>query len=152
MRVYVLNRSYTKSLENSTPYEKWSGRKLSIDHLRIFGSVVHVKTTKRVNKLEDRSNVMVFIGYELGTKAYRCLDPLSFKVTISRDVVFEEFQSWDFSQQGGQRTAIELVNSSESSTDYQNSNSTSDLPSYDQGNRDLNSGEEEDEERSERYR
>ena len=156
--VYVLNRSYIKSLENSTPYEKWSGRKPSIDHLRVFGSVVHVKTKKRVNKLEDTSNVMVFIGYELGTKAYRCLDPLSFKVIISRDVVFEECQSWDFSQQGGQRTdftftsAIELVNSSESSTDYQNSNSTSNLPSYDQGNRDLNSGEEEDEERSKRYR
>ena len=125
--VYVLNRSYTKSSKNSTPYEKWSGRKPKIDHLRVFGSVVHVKTTKRVNKLEDRSNVMIFIGYELGTKAYRCLDPLSFKVTISRDVVFEEFQSWDFSQQGGQRTdftftsAIELVHSSESSTDYHNS-------------------------------
>ena len=86
--VYALNRSYTKSLENSTPYEKWSGRKPSIDHLWVFGSVVHVKTTKRVNKLEDRSNVMVFIGYELSTKAYRCLDPLSFKVTISRDVIF----------------------------------------------------------------
>ena len=154
----MLNRSYTKSLENSTPYEKWSGRKPSINHLRVFGSMVHVKTTKRVNKLEDRSNVMVFIGYELGTKAYRCLDPLSFKVTISRDVVFEEFQSWNFSQQGGQRTdftftsAIELVNSSESLTNYQNPNSTSDLPSYDQGNQDQNSGEEEDEERSERYR
>ena len=156
--VYVLNRSYTKSLENSTPYEKWSGRKPSIDHLRVFGSVVHVKTTKRVNKLEDRSNVMVFIGYELGAKAYRCLDPLSFKVIISRDVVFEECQSWDFSEQGCQHTnftftsAIELINSSESSTDHQNSNSTSNLPSYDQGNRDLKFGEEEDEERSERYK
>ena len=101
--------------------------------------------------------MMVFIGYELGTKAYRCLDPLSFKVTISRDVVFEEFQSWDFGQQGGQRTdftftsAIELVNSSESSTNYQNSNLASDLPSYDQGNQDQNYGEEENEERSERY-
>ena len=45
-----------------------------------------------------------------------------------------------------------MVNSSESSTDYQNQNSTSDLPSYDQGIQDQNSGEEEDEERSERYR
>ena len=34
--VYVLNHSYTKSLENSTPYEEWSGSKPSIDHLRIF--------------------------------------------------------------------------------------------------------------------
>ena len=34
--VYVLNRSYTKSLENVTPYEKWSGRKPVVDHLRVF--------------------------------------------------------------------------------------------------------------------
>ena len=61
-----------------------------MDHLRVFGSVVHVKTTKKVRKLEDRSNVMIFIGNELGTKAYRCLDPLSFKVTISIYVIFEE--------------------------------------------------------------
>ena len=59
-----------------------------MDHLRFFGLVVHVKTTKMVSKLEDRSNVMIFIGYELGTKAYRCLDPLTLKVTISRDVIF----------------------------------------------------------------
>ena len=112
--VYVLNCSLPRV---------WSGRKPSIEHLRVFGSVVHVKTTKRVNKLEDRSNAMVFIGYESSTKAYRCLDPLSFKVTISRDVIFEESQSWDFSQQDGQRTdftftsAIDLVNSSKNSTD-----------------------------------
>ena len=155
--VYVLNRSYTKSFENSTPYERWSGRKPNIDHLRFFGSVVHVKNTKRVSKLEDRSNLMVFIGYELVTKAYRCLDPPSFKVTISRDVIFEEHQSWDFSQQGGQRidftlsSANELVNSSENSAIYQNSNSASDLPSYDQGNQDPIHGYEEDEERSGRY-
>ena len=86
--VYALNQSYTKSLKSSTPYEKWSGRQPTVDHLRAFGLVVHEKTTKKVSKLEDRSNVMIFIGYELGAKAYRCLDPLSFKVTISRDVIF----------------------------------------------------------------
>ena len=41
--VYVLNRSFTKSLLDSTPYEKWSGRKTLVDHLRVFGLVVHVK-------------------------------------------------------------------------------------------------------------
>ena len=56
----------------------------------MFGLVVHVKTTRKVSKLEDRSSVMILIGYELGTKAYRCLDPTNFKVTISRDVIFEE--------------------------------------------------------------
>ena len=96
--VYVLDLSYTKSLKDATPYEKWSGRKPAIDHLRVFGSVVHVKTTRMLNKLEDRSTVMMLIGYERGTKAYRCLDPMNFKVTITRDVIFEESQSWDFSQ------------------------------------------------------
>ena len=86
--VYVLNRSFNKSLLDSTSYEKWSGRKPSVEHLRVFGSVVHVKTTKKVSKLQDRSSVMILIAYELGTKAYRCLDPISFKVTISRDVIF----------------------------------------------------------------
>ena len=87
--VYVLNRSFAKSLLDSTPYEKWRGRKPLVDYLRVFGSVVHVKTTKKVSKLEDRSNVMILIGYEVGTKAYRCLDPTNFKLTISRDVIFE---------------------------------------------------------------
>ena len=85
---YVLNQSFTKILKISTPYEKWSGRNLIMDNLRVFRSMVHVKTTKKVSKLEERSNVMIFIGYELGTKAYRRLDPLSFKVTISIDVIF----------------------------------------------------------------
>ena len=56
----------------------------------MFGSVVHVKTTRKISKLEDRSTVMILIGYERGTKAYRCLDPMNFKVTISEDVIFEE--------------------------------------------------------------
>ena len=46
--IYVLNCFFTKSLENSTPYEKWSGRKPSVEHLGVFGLVVHIKTTKKV--------------------------------------------------------------------------------------------------------
>ena len=92
---------------------------------------------------------MIFIGYELGTKAYRCLDPLSFKVTISRDVIFEESKSWDFSQQGSQRieftftSAIDLVNSSEISAKHQHSNTTSDIPTYEQSEQGQLSKEEE---------
>ena len=141
--VYVLNRSYTKSLKDATPYEKWSGRKPSVDHLRVFGSVVHVKTTRKVSKLEDRSTLMILIGYECGTKAYRCLDPMNFKVTISRDVIFEESQCWDFSQQRGQRidliltSTINLVNSSEVSTDNQDSIITSIVPTDEQRDQSL---------------
>ena len=40
---------------------------------------------------------MVFIGYEVGTKAYRCFDPVNASLHISRDVVFEEGSKWDWS-------------------------------------------------------
>ena len=81
-------------------YEKWTVRKPSVDHMRTFGSIVHEKNTKgHLNKLEDRSQAMVFIGYELGTKGYKCFDPVNFKVIISRDVIFEEGEKWTWSTQ-----------------------------------------------------
>ena len=54
--VYILNRSSTKTLQGQTPHGKWIGRKPSVDHMRTFGSIVHVKETKgHLSKLEDRS-------------------------------------------------------------------------------------------------
>ena len=43
---------------------------------------------------------MIFIGYELGTKAYKCFDPVNSKVIISRDAIFEEDEKWTWSTQG----------------------------------------------------
>ena len=60
--VYVLNRSSTKGVKGHTPYEKWNGRKPNVSHLKIFSSVVFVKTTGKLSKLEDRSKCMVFKG------------------------------------------------------------------------------------------
>ena len=60
--VYVLNRSSMKSLQGKTPYEMWSGKKPKLSHLRIFGSIVHVKTPGALGKLEDMSKKMVFVG------------------------------------------------------------------------------------------
>jgi hypothetical protein len=42
---------------------------------------------------------MVFIGYEDGTKGYRMLEPLSKTLHISRDVIFEESQAWNWNIQ-----------------------------------------------------
>ena len=82
--VYILNRSSSKILQGQTPHEMWTGRKPSVDHMRTFGSIVHVKVTKgHLSKLEDRSQPMIFIGYVLGTKAYNCFDPVNSKVIIS---------------------------------------------------------------------
>ena len=53
--INVLNRSATKILRGKTPYECCYGRKPNVNHLRTFGSLVHVKVTTNVGKLEDKS-------------------------------------------------------------------------------------------------
>jgi hypothetical protein len=74
--------------------------------LRTFGSLVHVKKTgPGVNKLSDRSTPMVLMGYEKGTKGYRVYDPVAKKLHISRDVIFQENQCWDW-EQGKQSTGL----------------------------------------------
>ena len=74
--VYLLNRAPTKSVVGMTPYEAWYGQKPTVDHLRTFGCVAHVKTvTGRTSKLTDRSTPMVLVGYEKGTKALPCVQP-----------------------------------------------------------------------------
>lgn len=87
-----------KRLDGKTPYEAWYGSKPGVKHLRVFGCKTHVKLNgPGVKKLSDRSVQMVFLGYEEGTKGYRVYDPVQKKLHASRDVVFEEEQSWDWS-------------------------------------------------------
>lgn len=93
--VYLLNRSSSKSIGGKTPYELWNGSPPAVHHLRTFGCLAHVKTTTpNVKKLDDRSKPMMFVGYEPGSKAYRCYDPASRRVHISHDVAFDEEAQW----------------------------------------------------------
>jgi hypothetical protein len=47
-------------------------------------------TTPHLKKLEDRGRKMIFVGYERGTKAYRAYDPITRRVHITRDAIFDE--------------------------------------------------------------
>jgi hypothetical protein len=81
----------TKSVVGMTPYEPWYRHKPSVDYLRTFRYVAHVKmVVGHLNKLVDRSTRMVMIGYEAGTKAYRVCNPVNKKLVVTRDVLFEE--------------------------------------------------------------
>ena len=74
--VFILNRAPTKALKGKTLLEAWYGHKPGVSFLRTFGCIGHVKKTKPVlTKLEDRSTLMVLLGYKEGTKAYRLYDP-----------------------------------------------------------------------------
>ena len=39
--VYILNRIPTKSVKDKTPIEAWNGKKPSVKHLRVFGSICY---------------------------------------------------------------------------------------------------------------
>ena len=95
--VYVLNRLPTRSISDQTPYEAWTGLKPNIGHICTFVCVTHMKIPSvHTKKLDDRSMEVINLGREPGTKAYRLYDPVSKRVMVSRDVVFDENRSWQW--------------------------------------------------------
>ena len=69
---YLINRSPTKSLENGTPHEAWYGSKPNVHHLRIFGSLAYAHSPDALrNKLDDKAEKFVFVGYSERSKAYK---------------------------------------------------------------------------------
>ncbi|KAI5317026.1 hypothetical protein L3X38_036733 [Prunus dulcis] len=98
----ILNRCPTKALNNITPFEAYSKRKASIAHLKIFSSLcyVHVPAELR-HKLESKSVKGVFVGYATCEKGYIIFHPISKKLTLSRDVTFDEAGSWNWIENSG---------------------------------------------------
>jgi hypothetical protein len=110
--VYVLNRSPTFSVKNVTPEEVWSGQKPTVSHFRIFGCVAyaHIPDPKRM-KLDDKGEKCVLLGVSEESKAYRLYNPITKRICISRDVVFDEHSSYDWeSTDKGNPMALELEN------------------------------------------
>ncbi|KAJ9560132.1 hypothetical protein OSB04_005292 [Centaurea solstitialis] len=96
--VYLLNRVPTKGVINMTPYEGWKGRKPTLAHVKVFGCVAHTKRlANHLTKLSDRSETMVYLGAEPGSKAFRLFDPKRNRLHVARDVFFEENTRWNWS-------------------------------------------------------
>jgi len=77
--------------------ESLTGKRQNISHLRVFGSPVWAKipTVHGVqvdggSKLDPRSLACRFLGYTTGTGNYKVQDIATFRVFVSRDVIFEE--------------------------------------------------------------
>lgn len=95
--VYVLNRCPTKSVDGMIPFETWHRKKPAVHHLQMFGCIIYIRnTTPHLTKLEDRGRKMIFVGYECGSKAYCAYDPVTKRVHVMRDVVFDEQAQWDW--------------------------------------------------------
>lgn len=89
--VYLINRCPAKKIPGTTPEEVWSGKKVDLSHLRVFGSpaYAHVPSQKR-RKLDAKAKELIFVGYSDTSKAYRLLDPETHNIEIARTVDFFE--------------------------------------------------------------
>jgi hypothetical protein len=76
--VYLLNRTTSRGTGGKTPYELWTGSKPNL------------------KKLEDRARQWC-LWDESESTGYMCYDLVTRKFHISRDVVFNEEASWDWS-------------------------------------------------------
>lgn len=90
--IYLYNRSPSSALCGQIPEEVWTGRTVSLGHLRVFGCVAYalVPSVKR-QKLDAKSKKYIFVGYSETSKGYRLMDPQNpKKVVIARNVEFLE--------------------------------------------------------------
>ena len=71
--MYILNLVPSKSVPK-IPWEMWTRRKPSLQHLQMWESPAYVLKGK-ISKLETRSEVCYFLGYPKGTFGWYFYDP-----------------------------------------------------------------------------
>ncbi|KAL0360891.1 UNVERIFIED_CONTAM: hypothetical protein Sradi_3773600 [Sesamum radiatum] len=86
-----MNRLPRASFGGKVAKKVWTGNPVDFDHLRIFGcsTYVHVPSDER-SKLDSKSKQCTFQGYKKGIKGYKFWDPITRKMVISRDAMFDE--------------------------------------------------------------
>ena len=96
------NRSPTKSLNNTTPFECLFNRKPDVSNLRVFGCMAYTHIPDhQQKKLEEKTRKCIFVGYPDGTKGFKLYDLTKEAFIRSRDVIFEErtFHDHEFKRQ-----------------------------------------------------
>ena len=90
-----MNRCTTSGLHNVTPCENIFGKKTDLSQTRIFGSIPYmlIPNANR-QKLNPKSQQCILVGYWLKQKGYKCYNPSTRKVRVSRVIVFDKSTSW----------------------------------------------------------
>ena len=71
--IHIYNRTPLRRTNWTTPFQNIYGNKPDVQYFKTFGCLTWVYKPKetRKNKLDNRSEPMTFIGYEIGSKAYK---------------------------------------------------------------------------------
>ena len=111
-----------------TPEEAWAAHKASVDYFRIFGCIAyaHISDEKR-KKLDDKGVKCVFLGVSEESKAYRLYNPVTKRIIVSRDVIFDEQHTCDWNDTGKQPSLMNVDEEEvekETAQNYQQSQSS----------------------------
>ena len=90
--LYILNRVPTKAVP-FTPFELWTGRKPSLNHLKVWGCPAEVKLyNPTLSKLDSRTTQCYFVSYPEHSKGYRFYNPNGgTRIVESQTAKFLEF-------------------------------------------------------------
>jgi len=90
---FLINRLPSPVLQYESPFSKLFHHSPDYTSLRAFGCLCYPFLRPYANhKLSFRSKPCIFLGYGSNQKGYRCLDPTTHKVFLSRNVIFDETQ------------------------------------------------------------
>ncbi|MCO5576337.1 hypothetical protein L7F22_030146 [Adiantum nelumboides] len=93
--IYTMKRTPTATVHDITLEEKFIGKKTNVLHFKVFGCIAYVHVLNELRtKLDPKAEKCVFIGYSLEQKGYKCYNPITRQVKVSRDVVFDEMITW----------------------------------------------------------
>lgn len=88
---YLINRGPSVPLNFEIPEEVWTGKEVTLSHLKFFGCVayVHVNSNDR-DKLDPKAKKCFFIGYGDDNFGYRFWDDQNRKILRHMNVTFNE--------------------------------------------------------------
>ena len=85
--IHILNRVPSKSVPK-TPYELWTGRVPSLNHLRVWGSPTEAKVfNPNIRKLDPKTVSCHFIGYPEKLKVFVSTVQTDIKSLWKRDTL-----------------------------------------------------------------
>lgn len=89
--VYTINRLPSSSLQGISPFEALFGTSPNYGNFHPFGCRVYpCLRDYATNKFSIRSRPCIFVGYCSNHKGFRCFDPVTSRVYITRHAKFDE--------------------------------------------------------------
>ncbi|GKU96956.1 hypothetical protein SLEP1_g10137 [Rubroshorea leprosula] len=104
----IMNMVRSLMSKSSLPKEFWPEAVNWSVHI-LNRTYAYVPDQKR-SKLDDKGEKCIFLGVSDQSKAYRLYNPLTKKVIISRDVVFDEASTWSWTKKSGQQIPADFEN------------------------------------------